>query len=57
MNKLKIAHHLKTVLPSEDFILTGTFALSQLGFVKWIKDLLGIGLKDGKDIADKLWQA
>lgn len=39
MNKLKIAHHLKTVLPSEDFILTGTFALSQLGFSVKVKDL------------------
>lgn len=28
----------------------------KLGFVKRIKDLLGIGLRDGKDIADKLWQ-
>lgn len=28
----------------------------KLGFVKRIKDLLGFGLKDGKDIADKLWQ-
>lgn len=39
MNKLKIAHHLKTVLPAEDFILTGTFALSQLGFGVKVKDL------------------
>jgi hypothetical protein len=28
----------------------------KLGFVKRIKELLDIGLKDGKDIADKLWQ-
>lgn len=28
----------------------------KLGFVKRIKELLGIGLKEGKDIADRLWQ-
>jgi hypothetical protein len=39
MDKLKIAHHLKTVLPAEDFILTGTFALSQLGFGVKVNDL------------------
>jgi len=27
----------------------------KLGFVKLIKELLGIGLVDGKNIADKLW--
>lgn len=39
MDKLKIAHHLKLVLPAEDFILTGTFALSQIGFNVKVKDL------------------
>lgn len=28
----------------------------KLGFVKKIKELLGIGLREGKDIADRLWQ-
>lgn len=28
----------------------------KLGFVKRIKELLGIGLVDGKNIADRLWQ-
>lgn len=39
MDKLKIAHHFKLVLPAEDFILTGTFALSQMGFGIKVKDL------------------
>lgn len=39
MNKLKIAHHFKTVLLAEDFILTGSFALNQLGFDIKAKDL------------------
>jgi hypothetical protein len=39
MDKLKIAHHFKLVLPSEDFILTGTFALQQMGFNIRSKDL------------------
>jgi hypothetical protein len=39
MNKLKIAQHFKTVLPAEDFILTGSFALNQLGFDVKVKDL------------------
>lgn len=50
MNKLKIAHHLKTEL------LAFRQRNEKLGFVKRVKDLLGFGLKDGKDIADKLWQ-
>jgi hypothetical protein len=39
MEKLKIAHHFKLVLPAEDFILTGTFALQKLGFDVKVKDL------------------
>jgi hypothetical protein len=39
MDKLKIAHHFKLVLPAEDFILTGTFALSKIGFDVKVKDL------------------
>jgi hypothetical protein len=39
MDKLKIAHHFKLVLPAEDFILTGTFALQKLGFDVKVKDL------------------
>lgn len=39
MNKLKIAHHYKTVLPAEDFILTGAYAVSQMGLNVKSKDL------------------
>lgn len=39
MDKLKIAHHFKLVLPAEDFILTGTFALQKMGFDIRSKDL------------------
>jgi hypothetical protein len=39
MDKLKIAHHLKLVLPAEDFILTGTLALHKMGFGLKPKDL------------------
>jgi hypothetical protein len=39
MDKLKIAHHFKTVLPAEDFLLTGSFALSKLGLKVKSKDL------------------
>lgn len=39
MDKLKIAHHFKMVLPAEDFILTGTFAVSQMGLNVKTKDL------------------
>ena len=39
MDKLKIAHHFKLVLPAEDFILTGTFALQKMGFNVRTKDL------------------
>jgi hypothetical protein len=28
----------------------------KLGFVKRLKDLIGCGLKEGKDMADKLWE-
>lgn len=38
-NYLEIAHHFKMVLPAEDFILTGSVALIQLGFKLTIKDL------------------
>jgi hypothetical protein len=39
MDKLKIAHYFKTVLPAEDFLLTGSFALSKLGLKVKSKDL------------------
>jgi hypothetical protein len=39
MNKLKIVNTLKLVLPAEDFILTGSTALSYLGFTINPKDL------------------
>lgn len=39
MDKLKIAHHFKLVLPAEDFLLTGTFALQKMGFNIRSKDL------------------
>lgn len=39
MNKLKIAHHFKAILLADDFIITGTLALSQMGFTTTVKDL------------------
>jgi hypothetical protein len=39
MNKLETAHYLKTILMAKDFILTGTLALSEMGFKIPIKDL------------------
>jgi hypothetical protein len=39
MNKLKIAHHFKLVLPADDFIVTGSTALSKLGFNVRSRDL------------------
>ena len=39
MDKLKIANHLKLVLPAEDFILTGSYALQKMGFDTKSKDL------------------
>jgi hypothetical protein len=38
MNKLKIAQHFKLVLPAEDYLLTGSFALSLMGFSTKVKD-------------------
>lgn len=39
MNHLQTLHHFKTVLPAEDFVATGTFALKTLGFDIKVKDL------------------
>jgi len=36
---LKLASHFKTVLPAEDFILTGSVALNMMGFKSNPKDL------------------
>ena len=46
----------KLIQSEIDELLSFHRANQKLGFVKLLKDLIGCGLKEGKDMADKLWE-
>jgi hypothetical protein len=46
----------KLIQSEIDELLSLHRANQKLGFVKLLKDLIGCGLKEGKDMADKLWE-